>query len=463
MLAMQTPIEQTGCYGLFNQQRVLIVGLGKTGLSCAQFLARRGIAFAMMDSRAQPPGVEELRRMFPDVELSLGGLDPALISRSDVLVISPGVALREPELRAAREQGKTLVGDVEIFARCINKPVVAITGSNGKSTVTTLLGEMARLAGKNTVVAGNIGLPVLDAIDASNNAELYVLELSSFQLETTDSLNACASTVLNISEDHMDRYDTLSDYARAKLAILNGNGEVIINRDDLWLSSQLPALAAERCRSFGLDMPPSEKDFGLMMHNHESWLAMGTTPLVAVSRMKLRGTHNIANALAALALGQAAGLPVPAMLEALQTFTGLAHRTQWVASIQDVNWFNDSKATNVGAALAAIKGMSEHPQILLLGGQGKGQDFLPLRAAVEQHARAVILFGEDADKIKAALGDQVHCHDVSSLQEAVRTAHQLAQPGDVVLLSPACASFDMFNGYEHRGNEFMHLVEALIP
>ncbi|MEJ2361822.1 MAG: UDP-N-acetylmuramoyl-L-alanine--D-glutamate ligase, partial [Gammaproteobacteria bacterium] len=350
---MQAKTQQLPCADVFCNQRVLVVGLGETGLSCVRFLHARGVELAVTDSRLDPPGLKMVQDLYPDVGVFVGGFDEQAIASADVLLLSPGVALKTPEIVKAGAQNKQIVGDIEVFSRCVNKPVIAITGSNGKSTVTALMGEKARLARKHVYVGGNIGTPVLELIEHEQEAELFVLELSSFQLETTYSLNAAASVILNISEDHMDRYDSLSDYARAKQRIYHGNGTVVVNQDDtrvMALTSDLEP--GRRIIGFSLGKPRGEHDFGLMEKNNQTWLACGSQLLLAVDELRIKGSHNIANALACLALGTATGLPMPAMLEGLRQFSGLPHRTQWIAEHDGVQWFNDSKATNVGAALA---------------------------------------------------------------------------------------------------------------
>jgi UDP-N-acetylmuramoylalanine--D-glutamate ligase len=451
------------CADMFSGQRVLIMGLGKTGLSCVKFLADRGVDFAVMDSREQPPGVFEVKNLYPSIEVYTGKLDEAVIEKFDVLVVSPGIALNEPALQHAVKLGKPVIGDVEILAQCTKKPVIAITGSNGKSTVTTLVGEMAGQAKLQAIVAGNIGVPVLENINEDEETDLYVLELSSFQLETTQSLNAAVSTVLNISEDHMDRYDSLSDYAEAKCKVVSGKGVVVVNLDDEYVMSLIGKQIKDRQTiGFTLKVPETENEFGVISQDGEVWLAKGKDKLIPVSAIKIKGQHNVANVLAALALGTAIGLPLPVMLETVQQFSGLPHRTQWVAESNGIQWFNDSKATNVGAAIAAIKGMGSDRLILILGGQGKGQNFSELGEIITQHARLVILLGEDADVIEKAIGSKVKVTKVDRLEDAVKEAHDQAVEGDIVLLSPACASFDMFEGYEHRGNEFMRLVHEVV-
>ncbi|MCW9025253.1 MAG: UDP-N-acetylmuramoyl-L-alanine--D-glutamate ligase [Gammaproteobacteria bacterium] len=444
-----------------QNRRVLIVGLGKTGLSCARFLASHGIEIAVTDTRLQPPGLDELEREWPDVAVFVGNFDTEAFNRADMILVSPGVSLREPLIAEARAKGVEVLGDIELFARLVDAPVIAITGSNGKSTVTSLVGDMAVSAGRQVAVGGNIGTPALDLIDDAN--DLYVLELSSFQLETTDSLNACAATILNLSEDHMDRYSSLTDYAAAKAKIFYGSGTLIINKDDPRVNATLDMVSSGRSVIyFGLHKPESENEFGICEQGGTTWLCLGQEKLMAVSELRIKGLHNQSNALAALALGYASGLPVPAMLNALRTYNGLPHRCQWLGDYKGISWFNDSKATNVGAALAAIQGIETEHIILIAGGQGKGQDFSPLRDALKDKARAVILLGEDASIIEQALENTVSVLHAKDMSEAVALAAEQAESGDAVLLSPACASFDMFSGYEQRGEIFMGLVRSLL-
>ncbi|MCW8917806.1 MAG: UDP-N-acetylmuramoyl-L-alanine--D-glutamate ligase [Gammaproteobacteria bacterium] len=433
----------------------LVVGLGQTGLACARFLAARGERFAAADSRANPPGLDELRCEFPDVECHCGAFDEALLRRAKRLLLSPGVAPQEPAIVAAQQAGAELLGDIELFARHADAPVVAITGSNGKSTVTTLVGEMAKAAGRVVQVGGNLGTPAL-ALLSTTAPDLYVLELSSFQLELTSSLNAAAAVVLNISEDHLDRHGSVEHYAAIKATIYRGDGAVILNRDDAQVMAM--ALPGRTTVSFGLGAAPTENDFGLLQHNGSSWLGRGNTPLLAVQEMKMPGRHNWANALAALALGGAVGLEMAAMLKVLRDFPGLPHRCQWVAEQQGVNFYEDSKGTNVGATLAALEGMPGERVVLIAGGQGKGQEFLPLRPAVAARARAVVLLGEDAALIEQALVGAAPLLLANDMADAVAKARRLAEPGDAVLLSPACASFDMFRNYVHRGEAFVAAV-----
>jgi UDP-N-acetylmuramoylalanine--D-glutamate ligase len=443
----------------FLNKRILIVGLGTTGLSCARFLTAQGAEIAVTDSRTNPPSLETLRSELPDVAVFVGGFDPEAFARADCLVVSPGISLREPLIIEARASGVEILGDIEIFAHFVRAPVIAITGSNGKSTVTTLVTEMARESGLKTAMGGNIGTPALDLLPMQ--PDLYVLELSSFQLETTSSLEPAAAVILNISEDHMDRYSSLSDYTAAKVRIYHGGGALVVNRDDALVRATLAMVQQGRpVVRFGLEEPAAD-DLGLCEHDGEVWLCRGTERLLRERELKIKGRHNTANALAALALGHVVGLSQAAMLTALQRFAGLPHRCQWVRERQEVVWYNDSKATNVGAALAAIEGIPARKLVLIAGGQGKGQDFIPLREAVSRHCRAVVLLGEDAPRLQQALADTVPLIHVATLGEAVREASNLAQPGDAVLLSPACASFDMFKDYADRGARFISVVEAL--
>ena len=463
MLNMQNRIPELVCPDIFTGKRVLVVGLGDTGLSCVRFLYERGIELAITDSRAEPPCLQAVRDAYPDVAVFINGIDAQAIERADVLLVSPGVPLRTPIIQVAIEAGKDVIGDIELFVRCVTKPVVAITGSNGKSTVTSLVGEMARLAQRQVFVGGNIGTPALQLAEHNPQAQMYVLELSSFQLETTYSLNAAASVILNLSEDHMDRYATLAEYGAAKATIYRGDGAVVINEDDNFVAALAQSIDQDRALyRFTLGLPQDGNTFGIRDKQGRPWLARGNQLLLAADEVRIKGQHNLANALAALALGTAVNLPMPAMLQALREFPGLAHRTQWVAEKNGVQWFNDSKATNVGAALAAIEGLTAQRLFVILGGQGKGQDFAPLREALAARNSFAILLGEDASRIADALGGSIPQQHVASLQEAVSYAAQHASKGDVVLLSPACASFDMFRNYMHRGEVFMQLVKEAL-
>lgn len=436
--------------------KTLIVGLGKTGLSCARFLAARGVEIAITDSRDRPPGLQDLRNEMPDAAVFVGGFSEIALQHADQLVVSPGVAVSTPFVIKARAMGLPVLGDIELFARQVQAPIVAITGSNGKSTVTTLVGLMAEHAGRDVRVGGNLGTPALDLI-REREPDLYVLELSSFQLEVTDSLHCVSAAVLNLSPDHMDRYATLQDYAAAKARIFRHCDVSVVNRDDVVVSG-MANTAAKRI-SFGLGVP-LQNDYGLVSERGRRWLAHGETRLLPVDELRVHGDHNLSNMLAALALGEAAGLPMPAMLSALKQFRGLPHRMEFITRVHDVDWYDDSKGTNVGATVAAVSGLAG-PLVLIAGGDGKGQDFAPLAAALAGKARAVILLGKDAPAIETAIAGRIPVQHVKDMNAAVQTAARIAQPGDRVLLSPACSSLDMFENFEHRGRVFAQAARRL--
>ncbi|TBU96633.1 UDP-N-acetylmuramoyl-L-alanine--D-glutamate ligase [Phytopseudomonas dryadis] len=442
-----------------SDQFRIVVGLGKSGMSLVRFLARQGVRFAVADTRAEPPELGTLRERFPQVEVRCGELDVEFLCRASELLVSPGLAVATPALQEAARRGVKLSGDIDLFARQAKAPIIAITGSNAKSTVTTLVGEMAAAAGRKVAVGGNLGTPALDLL--ADDVELYVLELSSFQLETTEQLNAEVATCLNVSEDHMDRYADLPAYHLAKHRVFRGARQVVVNRDDAlsrpMIADQVP------CWSFGLGKPDFKR-FGLLEENGEKYLAYQFEALLPVRELKIRGAHNQSNALAALALGHAVGLPMAPMLETLKRFAGLPHRCQWVGEHAGVSYYNDSKATNVGAALAAIDGLGADiagKLVLIAGGDGKGADFSALRTPVARYCRAVLLLGRDAGKLAAALEGSVELIRVDSLDTAVTRAAQVTRAGDAVLLSPACASLDMFKNFEERGRLFAQAVEAL--
>ena len=448
-----------------KDKRVLVLGLGDTGLSALRWLYRQGVRLSVADTRETPPGVDVLKTEMPTVKLHTGAFKEAAFKDAEVIVISPGVPKAEPLVQDAMRRGVPVVGDVELFAQFkpASAKVIAITGANGKSTVTTLVGEMCKAAGLKTVVAGNIGLPVLDTLNGEV-PDVYVLELSSFQLETTSSLNADASTVLNISEDHMDRYQGLEDYAAAKARIFAGHGVQVLNRQDAW--SMGMAIQGRVCVTFGLDQAANAADYGLSHQADKTLLMRGNQELLDTHMMKITGLHNAANALAAMALCEAIGVSQTAMLKALHEFKGLPHRVEWVADINKIAFYDDSKGTNVGATYAALQGLvspnSQRRIVLIAGGDGKGQDFTPLQAIVKTNARAVVLIGHDAPQIEAALqGSGVQVLHGANLENAVEQAYQVAVQGDAVLLSPACASFDMFRNYVHRAEVFVQSVKAL--
>jgi UDP-N-acetylmuramoylalanine--D-glutamate ligase len=389
------------------------------------------------------------------------------------IVLSPGISLHEPPIAAAMQRGADIFGDIELFARHVDAPVVAITGSNGKSTVTTLVGEMSKAAGWNVKVGGNIGTPALDLLGSGLSGEktrtdFYVLELSSFQLETARSLNAYTAVVLNVSPDHMDRYRDINEYAAAKQKIYQGDGILVINGDDAWVVAMESAFkqqfkqqnANRRIIRFTLQSPKQE-EFGIHSVDGEQWLAFGNNRLLNTQALHIAGKHNQANALAALALGDAMRIPMHTMLEVLREFPGLPHRTQWVATINGVNWYNDSKGTNVGATVAAVAGMPGS-KVLIAGGDGKGADFTPLKdMAIHHDVKVVVLIGRDGPAIAKALDEAVPVSYATDMLDAVNQANGLARPGDCVLLSPACASFDMFENYVARGKAFEQAVKRL--
>lgn len=437
-----------------NRDYRIVAGLGATGLSCARYLHARGIPFAVVDSREQPPGLAALRNEMPDVAFFGGDSLDGILDGASELVVSPGIAMDAPIVREALAAGVAVVGDVDLFMREAAAPVVGITGSNAKSTVTELVGEMARTAGLSVGVGGNLGTPALDLL--APGIELYVIELSSFQLERAGQLGLAVATVLNVSADHLDRHGSLSEYRRAKHRVFAGCDKVVANRDD---PQTLPIVPAEGVLVTWGMTPPGPGDFGLSRDNGDEYLYHGDHALMPVSELGLAGRHNVANALAALALGYSAGLALPPMLETLRVFRGLPHRCEWVAEIDGVNYVNDSKGTNVGATEAALLGLGGDRDIVLLaGGQGKGADFSRLQAAVARYCKALVLMGEDAPLLQQALADSAPVVLAASLEEAVAAARARATPGDTVLLSPACASFDMFAGYEARGEAFCALV-----
>lgn len=438
----------------------VIVGLGATGLSCVRYLTEQGYSIAINDTRLKPPQLEEVKRLYPNVPISLGGLDVKLLDKAAVLVMSPGIALREPAIARQIERGIPVIGDIEIFARYAKTPIIAITGTNAKSTVTTLVGKMMEMAGLKVQVGGNLGIPALDLL-TTPRPELYVLELSSFQLETTYSLAPRVATVLNVTPDHMDRYDNLEAYEVAKQRIYANCEIAVCNRDDARTNCDEPRL--QKKLFFTLNKP-RENEFGLLIKNNETYLAFQDQILMPVQELPILGKHYQANALAALALGYGYGLGMDPMLRTLLEFKGLPHRCELIRVKEGVRWYNDSKGTNVGAALAAIEGLGsviEGKLVLIAGGVGKNADFVPLVPSIEKYAKAVILIGEAAPLLLEVIDGRVNTYLAKSMQEAIQLSNQLAKEGDSVLLSPACASFDMFNNFEHRGEVFAKEVRGL--
>jgi len=445
-----------------------VLGLGDTGLSMARWLAGLGAKVSVADTRAEPPHARTFAAEQPGADVAAGAFRSASFEDIDAIAISPGIDPRQPLIADSAKRGVGIVGDMELFAQALpgiaasrGKPrpqVIAITGSNGKSTVTAMAGEAGAAAGRRTLVAGNIGVPVLDALlEIERGAalpEIFVLELSSFQLETTVSLAPDAATVLNVTEDHLDRYDAIADYAAAKSRIFEGARAQVLNRDDAW---SMGMARYPEAATFGLDAPKNERDWGISGDS----LARGGETLMPLVELPVAGLHNAANALAALALGRAIGLETAPMLEGLRRFRGLPHRLERVADIRGVAFFDDSKGTNVGATVAALNGMTARV-VLIAGGDGKGQDFSPLAAAVAARASAVVLIGRDAAAIARVLAPcGVPLLRAGTMPDATETAYRAAKPGEAVLLSPACASYDMFRSYVHRGEVFVEAVRAL--
>lgn len=439
----------------------VVAGLGISGVSAVNFLHERGYQVAVTDSRTHPPGHDQIPA---GIQTSFGQLDTELLLQAEEIILSPGLAPQLPEIQQAIAKGIPVVGDIQLLRRATEVPIVAITGSNAKSTVTTLIGLMAKEAGKKVAVGGNLGRPALDLL--KDQPELIILELSSFQLETTSLLNAEVAVVLNMSEDHLDRHGDMLGYHAAKHRIFQGVKKVVFNRDDALSRPLVPDVVP--VQSFGLNAPDMNQYGVLRDTDGTLWLARGRERLLNSTEMYIQGTHNIANALACLALGEAIGLPLNSMLETLKSFKGLAHRCEYVDTVNNVRYYNDSKGTNIGATLAAIEGLGaaiaprKGKVVVILGGQGKGQDFKALRAAVQQYVKTVVLIGEDALKIEQSIKGSTEILKVATLQEAVQLCHAKADAEDVVVLSPACASFDMFKGYDDRGHQFVACVKALV-
>ncbi len=464
-------------------KRVLVLGLGESGLAMARWCQRQGARVRVADTRQAPPALAALQDSVPSARFVPGDFirnpDKALLDDVDLIALSPGLSGGSLLLIEAQARGIPVLGEIELFAQALRGPagrgedqgpsrVIAITGTNGKTTTTALTAHLCRAAGRDAEAAGNISPSALTALmarlDEGRLPDVWVLELSSFQLETTSSLDADAATVLNISEDHLDRYIDLAEYASAKARIFQGTGVQALNRQDAYVRRM--ALPGRRLVSFGLDAPGMSEDFGLRVKDGEPWLVQGERTLLAQSALPLAGLHNAANALAALALCHAIGLPLPRLVEGLKNFKGLPHRVEKIAELGLVKYFDDSKGTNVGATVAALAGLGgergDGKIVLIAGGEGKGQDFTPLAQAIAQHARAVVLIGRDAPLMAAAIAPSgVPVVAAADMGAAVRAAAAAARPGDAVLLSPACASFDMYRNYVHRAEAFVAAVNAL--
>ncbi len=434
----------------------VVVGLGITGLSCVRFLMRRGVPVRVIDTRPEPPFLNQLRAQFPDVPIACGGWNRSWLEQADTIILSPGLSLKESAIVAQLQRGATVYGDIDLFARHVTGKVIAITGTNGKSTLVALLSAMAQVAGINAVAGGNIGVPALDLLE--HKADYYILELSSFQLETTTHLHPLASVVLNLAPDHLERYDfDLTRYASAKQRIYHHSTHCIVNRDDPFVRNMLTSPDY----SFGSDAPHSPKQFGLVQQSGKTWLAHHQHQLLAVDELLLQGKHHWQNALAACALATCMGIPLTAMQQALQNFPGLPHRCQLVHHHNDIAWYNDSKATNVAASQAVIDSIGSLTRgklVLIMGGEAKETDFSPLRPLISQHARCILLIGRDKALLKHALQDTVPCILLPNLEQAIHIAKQWSQPGDAVLLAPACTSFDQFTNFEQRGEHFIRYL-----
>ena len=451
---MYTPMSQL----IASSKTKMIIGMGATGFSVARHLSQLGQHFVMLDTRQEPPLLDKFIAEFPETPLLLGDLSLDSLNNADEVILSPGLSRQIPAIQVAIESNIPVINDIELFARSARAPIIAITGSNGKSTVTTLLGEMFVAAGHTIGIGGNLGTPALDLLD--EKVKFYILELSSFQLESISNLSAEAATVLNISPDHMDRYKTLLDYHQSKHRIFNGARQVIINRDDR-LSVPLVGEGV-KSSSFGLNRPDLNC-FGLLAaEDGEIWLAYEFEKLIPQKQLGIRGSHNISNALAALALGKAVNLPFQPMLKVLKKFNGLPHRYQVLKTLNGVTYINDSKATNLGATIAAINASPiSNNIVLLVGGQGKGQDFSTLTDSIVAAVKQVILIGEAASEIDTAISGKIDTMYAISIESAVVSSQKIAKSGDIVLLSPGCASYDMFSNFGERGDKFISAVEDL--
>lgn len=434
-----------------------VVGLGVSGYSAARYLRSRGLTVHVVDTRPHPPLAESLLTEHPEVETFFGSLSVDAVKNAKLLIVSPGVSLGLPDISEAKKRGAEIVGDIELFLQENEKPLIAITGSNGKSTVTTLVGEMCRAGGMNPLVAGNIGEPVLNSLIEKLDYDVAVLELSSFQLETTSIVPAESATILNISADHMDRYASMGDYMLAKARIMRGAQRAVLSRHEPELEQ---ITKAAELIYFGLDKPAADNVYGIEKRKSGRWLMKGDETLMRLRDVPLVGLHNTLNVLAAFALTDFLAIDNEKLVGAIKSFEGLPHRMQTVAIKDGVTYVNDSKATNIGAAATALKNL-ESPVYWIAGGEGKGADFTELRDELPATVQHALLIGRDAKEIEAAIETKVPTTIVASLDEAVYEACKLASSGSVVLLSPACASFDMFNGFAQRGEEFVKAVKAL--
>lgn len=439
----------------------MVVGLGVTGLSVVDYLSRQGAIITVIDSRHVPPKLSDCRAKFPKVRVMTGELEPDSFRRVDRVILSPGVPVNHPAIQAAIKAGTEVIGDVELFAREAKKPIIAITGSNGKSTVSALVADMLKAAGHKVGLGGNYGTPALSLLD--EDVDFYVIECSSFQLETTESLRASVATILNLTPDHMDRYTNTAQYLQAKMRIFNHCETAVINRSQPFIPTIKGGAGVPQI-SFGLDVPPNN-DYGLINLKDGPWLAKGLETFLPVKDVPLLGQHNIANVLAAMALCDAVGVNLEVMVEAIKNFKGLPHRCELVEEFNQVAWINDSKGTNVGATISALEGLDNRVKgkwVVILGGQSKETDFSPLYEPVCQKCKGVILIGETASNLHELFSSSgLQLYGATSMSQAVAHAYNCAAPGDGVLLSPACSSFDMFRNFEARGQAFKREVQRL--
>ena len=438
-------------------KNAVVVGLGATGFSVARYLFGRGMQVTVVDAQLNPPLAMQLAKIAPGIDIRTGGSDINNLRSADVLIISPGVALDHPIVRKAQDIGIEIVGDIELFARAVAAPVIGITGSNGKSTVTQWLAVLLRVAGHKVLVGGNIGPPALDLL-ADELPECYVLELSSFQLESTQSLCLRAGAILNVTPDHLDRYVDLSAYQAAKWRIAKGSQTLVINRQDPFLVQQAANYSGALV-TFGLDAPSGPNDLGIIRAHGNDWLTRGDERLISVTEISLIGRHNLANALAAMALAlEFTRLTPQALCSGLRAFDGLPHRCEVVGDWRGIRWINDSKGTNVGATIAALEGL-DRPVVLIAGGQAKTSDFSGLSSALSERATHLVVFGQDAKHIARSVDASIGVTQVEQLAQAIDVAAGAAHRGDVILFSPACASYDQFDNFEHRGDVFRQLVK----
>ena len=438
-------------------KNAVIVGLGATGFSVARYLFGRGMQVTVVDAQLNPPLAMQLAKIAPGIDIRTGGGDINNLRSADVLIISPGVSLDHPTVRKAQDIGIEIVGDIELFARAVAAPVIGITGSNGKSTVTQWLAVLLRVAGHKVLVGGNIGPPALDLL-ADELPECYVLELSSFQLESTQSLCLRAGAILNVTPDHLDRYVDLTAYQAAKWRIAKGSQTLVINRQDPFLVQQAAHYSGALV-TFGLDAPSGPNDLGIIRAHGDDWLTRGDERLISVTEISLIGRHNLANALAAMALAlEFTRLTPQALCSGLRAFDGLPHRCEVVGDWRGIRWINDSKGTNVGATIAALEGL-DRPVVLIAGGQAKTSDFSGLSSVLSERATHLVVFGQDAKHIARSVDASIGVTQVEQLAQAIDVAAGAAHRGDVILFSPACASYDQFDNFEHRGDVFRQLVK----